>query len=83
MEDPVLTQVSCLDKKNALSAKYRNYINTLLNLMSVVPRIVSPNDNELKQLIDDQWRDFPFSFFFALCWLSRNDRNGRVLEHVS
>ncbi|XP_071567430.1 protein FAM200A-like [Temnothorax nylanderi] len=65
MQNPVLEKLKALHPKNALSLSYRDTTPTLLNLMKVIPRVLSCNDsNDMMQKIDDQWRRLPFSTAF-------------------
>lgn len=59
MGDPVLSKLHILKPDNAISHVFRENIPSLLPLIKVLPRIVSPNNVQLIQIIDDQWRKLP------------------------
>jgi len=59
MEDPVLSKLYILKPDNAISHVFRENTPSLLPLIKVLPRIVSPNNIQLLQTIDDQWRKLP------------------------
>lgn len=59
MEDPVLSKLCILKPNNAISHDFRENTPSLLPLIKVLPRIVSPNNIQLIQIIDDQWRKLP------------------------
>lgn len=59
MEDPVLSQLQVFEPASALSYRFRERFPTLMPLIELVPRIIAPNDNAKKQIIDDQWRRLP------------------------
>lgn len=59
MEDPVLSKLYILKPDNAKSHNFRENNPSLLPLIKVLPRIVSPNNIELLQTIDNQWRKLP------------------------
>ncbi|XP_063217307.1 uncharacterized protein LOC134528039 isoform X2 [Bacillus rossius redtenbacheri] len=61
MNDPVLSKLSYLQPKAALSPVFRVNCPSLLPLVKVVPRIVSCDDDAILQRLDDQWRELPFS----------------------
>lgn len=56
MEDPVLSNLSSLSAKNALSIEYHDSHTSLVPLISLMPRIVPKENSGLIQKIDDQWR---------------------------
>lgn len=47
-----------MDPKTAISIKTRDEYSSLFNLINLLPRI-SLGNNELIQLIDDEWRNLP------------------------
>lgn len=59
LDDPILSKMDCIEPINAASSNYRNKVPTLQPLMILVPRIVKPDDFQMMQAIDDQWRSFP------------------------
>lgn len=59
MDDPVLSKLTSLNAKNALSIEYHDLHPTLVPLISLMTRIVPENNVELIQKIDDQWRSLP------------------------
>ncbi|KAL4132488.1 hypothetical protein QTP88_009627 [Uroleucon formosanum] len=56
--DPVMPAIKIMDPKTAISIKTRNEYSSLFNLINLVPRI-SLGNNELIQLIDNEWRNLP------------------------
>lgn len=61
--DPILPLLNVLSPKVALSSKQRSTYPTLSNLCLLLPRIVDPSNENLIQIIDDQWRSLPFIQF--------------------
>uniref|UniRef100_H3AA77 HAT C-terminal dimerisation domain-containing protein n=1 Tax=Latimeria chalumnae TaxID=7897 RepID=H3AA77_LATCH len=58
-DDPVLTHIECLTPSIATDQRSRSLYPSLLPLLQKVPRIVDPENTDLLQLIDDQWRQVP------------------------
>lgn len=61
MEGPVLFKIYILKPDNAISYTFRENTPSLLPLIKVLPRIVSPVNIILMQSIDDQWRKLPIT----------------------
>lgn len=59
LDDPILSKLDCLEPTNAASSNYRKKVPTLQPLMILVPRIIKPEDMQVMQAIDDEWRSFP------------------------
>ncbi|XP_050065744.1 uncharacterized protein LOC114131969 [Aphis gossypii] len=59
MDDPVLSKLSSLSAKNALSINYHDSHPSLVPLISIMSRIVPEDNLQLIQKIDDQWRSLP------------------------
>uniref|UniRef100_H3BFK0 DUF4371 domain-containing protein n=1 Tax=Latimeria chalumnae TaxID=7897 RepID=H3BFK0_LATCH len=58
-DDPVLTHIECLTPSIATDQRSWSLYPSLLPLLQKVPRIVDPENTDLIQLIDDQWRQVP------------------------
>jgi len=61
MDDPVLSKLYILKPDNAISHVFRENTPSLLPLIKVLPRIVSPDNTQLMQVIDNQWRNLPIA----------------------
>ncbi|CAG5029609.1 unnamed protein product [Parnassius apollo] len=59
LDDPILSKIDCIEPTNAVACNYRNKVPTLQPLLILVPRIVKPDDIQMMQAIDDEWRSFP------------------------
>ncbi|CAH2109219.1 unnamed protein product [Euphydryas editha] len=59
LDDPLLSKLDCIEPTNAASSNYRKKVPTLQPLMILVPRIIKPDDIQMMQAIDDEWRSFP------------------------
>ncbi|XP_050066483.1 uncharacterized protein LOC126555629 [Aphis gossypii] len=57
MSDPVLSKLHMLKPENAISHAFRETSPTLLNLIKVLPRVVT--EPQMIQIIDDGWRCLP------------------------
>lgn len=60
-DDPILSLLSCLSPKIALSSIQRQTWPSLLVLINKVPRIIDKFNINLMQTIDDQWRTLPLN----------------------
>lgn len=61
MSDPVLSKLNILKPQNALSLEFRDKEPSLVPLMSLMPRLVSINDSQAIQNINEQWRRLPIA----------------------
>lgn len=59
MGDPVLSKLYILKPDNAISHVFRENTPSLLPLIKILSRIVSPDNVQLLQIIDDKWRKLP------------------------
>lgn len=57
--DNILSKLSCLSPKNALSSKFRDRTPSLFPLAAQLPLIAPQDDESLLQRLDDQWRQLP------------------------
>lgn len=62
MNDPLLSKLHLLHATNAASAKFREVAPSIYPLIQLLPRVVSEENVNLIQKIDDQWRNLPCKF---------------------
>lgn len=60
MSDPILPKLYTLKPENALSLAFRDKEQTLVPLITLMPWIVSKDDWQHIQNIDDQWQLLSF-----------------------